>query len=227
MVDQEVLNSISSYTSKLLRKNFGKGPKSCQTIINHHFVVLYIRGFISPMEEVLMSQGQTSQVEKPRNVIINHVLEELTGVIHLSLNRDVEHYYHDWNFPNNSGVIIYVLNEEVNKENFKPTIDNSLLEHEVARISELVQKVPAHINVFPVFPTIYLVERSGILIPIEKALMEQGFKDELLITKDRLEKSYFHNYGKFKEIFNSEVTDIFIDWNTKEDKSLMAFILGN
>ncbi|WP_343221453.1 MULTISPECIES: Na-translocating system protein MpsC family protein [Ornithinibacillus] len=226
-MDQAVLNSISSYTSKLLRKNFGKGPKSCQTTINHQFVVMYIRGFISPMEEVLMSQGQTSQVEIARNVIINHVLEELTGVIQVSLDREVEHYYHDWNFPNNSGVIIYVLNEEIKKENINPKIDNSMLEREVARISDLVQKVPDHISVIPVAPTIYIVERRGILIPIEKALIDQGFKDELLITKDTLEKSYFHRYGKFREIFNSDIKDIFIDWNTKEDKAVMVFILGN
>ncbi|WP_241558969.1 Na-translocating system protein MpsC family protein [Oceanobacillus halophilus] len=226
-MDQNILNSISSYTSKLLRKNFGKGPKSCQTTVNHKFVVLYIRGFISPMEEVLISQGQTNQVTKARNVIINQVLEELTGVIQVSLNSEVEYYYHDWNFPNNTGNIIYVLNEEIRNENINSMIDNSLLEQEVARISELVQKVPDNINIYPVSSTIYLVGRIGILVPIEKALINKGFKDELLFTKDSLEKSYFHRYGKFKDIFKSDIKDIFIDWNTKEDKSLMAFILGN
>ncbi|WP_226669921.1 Na-translocating system protein MpsC family protein [Metabacillus litoralis] len=225
-MDQDKLNSISSLTSKLLRKNFGKGPKSCQSTICKQHLVIYVQGFISPMEEVLIQQGQQKQVEKARAVIIEHVLEELKGIIKVSLDREVEESYHDWNFPNNSGLIFFVLNEEIDQSCDDNGIYLKKLENEIARISELVQKVPNSIRVFPLSQSIYLVEREGILIPIEKALIAKGFAEELRITKDELEKSYFHRYGNFDEIFKNSIKDIFIDWNFKKDKSLMAFVFN-
>ncbi|MFD1735040.1 Na-translocating system protein MpsC family protein [Bacillus salitolerans] len=224
-MDQELLNSVSSYTSKLLRNNFGKGPQSCQSIMNKTHFVTYIRGFISPMEEVLMNRGQKIEVEKARNFIINHLLDELKGVIQVSLNREVQAYYQDWNFPNNSGILMYTFEEDEQIERGKPKIKSNVFEAEIARISKLVQKIPDEITIYEISPSIFLVERKGILIPIEKALIKRGFEEELILTKDTLEKEYFHRYGKFDEIFQHQVKDIFIDWDLKNDKSLMAFIL--
>ncbi|MFD2216671.1 Na-translocating system protein MpsC family protein [Metabacillus endolithicus] len=226
-MDQETLNMISSFTSKLLRKNFGKGPQSCQSTLCGKYLVTYIRGFISPMEEILIQQGQNNQVDKARTVIINHIIEELKGVVKITFDRDVEESYHDWNFPNNSGVIIFVMDDEVEKCASDQNVDFKRLETEVARLSQLVQKIPDQIYVYPLSSSLYLIERKGILIPIEKSLIKKGFAEELKITKDELEKTYFHRYGKFDDIFNTTIKDIFIDWNFKEDKSFVAFILGS
>jgi uncharacterized protein YbcI len=58
MIEQKKEDYISSYISKLLRKKFGRGPQSCQTTISKNHLVTYIRGFLSPMENVLLEQGQ-------------------------------------------------------------------------------------------------------------------------------------------------------------------------
>ncbi|WP_456277250.1 Na-translocating system protein MpsC family protein [Bacillus sp. AK128] len=224
-MEQDTLNLISSYASKLLRQNFGKGPQSCQTTINRNFVVVYIRGFISPMEEALLTQGQRNEVEKARNFIITPLMKELKGMVQITLDCEIEGIYHDWNFPNNSGVIIFIIDQEFNQALTDSTVNLSLLEKEVARISMLVQKIPDQIFITPISPTIYLIERVGILIRIEQSLIEKGFEEELKITKDELEKKYFHHHGKFHEIFNRSVRDIFIDWDLRDDKSMMAFIL--
>ncbi|MED4015777.1 Na-translocating system protein MpsC family protein [Sutcliffiella cohnii] len=231
-MSKDPLNFLSSYTSKLLRKNFGRGPQSCQTTLKNSHLVIYIKGFLSPMEEVLMQQGQRDQVDKARTIIIEHLIKELVGVIRLTIERDVEESYHDWNFPNNSGILMFKLKESEDvqeEEDIQDSIDDRVeleeLAQEVARISKLVQKVPEQIIVYPLSKTIYLLERKGLLVPIEKALIAKGYKEELKITKDELEKKYFHRHGKFNEIFLRPIKDIFIDWNLKEDKSLMGFIL--
>lgn len=226
MINQNKEEFISSYISKLLRKNFGKGPQTCRTTLSKNHLVTYIRGFLTPMEEILLQQGQNRYVDDIRAVIINHVLSEITGVVKVTLGVDVEEYYHDWNFPNNSGILIFVL-EEIIGQVSQTDIDMQRLESEVGRISYLVEKVPDHIYIYPISPTVYLVERSGILVPIEKALIEKGFEKELRFTKDELEKVYFHREGRFEDIFKKSIRDIFIDWNFKEDKSLMAFMLGS
>jgi uncharacterized protein YbcI len=215
---------ISSYISKLLRKKFGKGPQSCRTTVTGNHLVAYIRGFLTPMEDILLQQGQNKYVDSARTIIINHLLDEIKGVVQVTLDVEVEESYHDWNFPNNSGILIFVLGEEVGQV-IKEDIDSQRLELEIGRISMLVEKVPDNIHTYPISPSIYLIERKGILVQIEKALIANGFQRELRFTKDELEKSYFHRYGKFEDIFNKLVSDIFVDWNFKEDKSLMAFIL--
>ncbi|MGV3464359.1 MAG: Na-translocating system protein MpsC family protein [Heyndrickxia sp.] len=225
MVNPNLLENISSYTSKLLRKNFGRGPQSCHTTLCRNHLITYLQGFVSPMEEILLQQGQMQHVDVARSMILNHLLDELKGVVQVSLQVEVEEYYHDWNFPNNSGILIFCLEKELDVQ-YTTEIDIPTLEAEISRISYLVQKTPNEIHTFPISPSIYLIERKGILVQIEKALIEKGFQKELLFTKDELEKKYFHRDGRFADIFHSDVKDFFVSWNLKEDKSMMAFILN-
>jgi uncharacterized protein YbcI len=176
------------------------------------------------MEDILLEYGQNKYVDYARNVIITHLLDEIKGVVQVTLGVEVVEYYHDWNFPNNSGALIFLLDTEAGPE-YKADVDIQRVEMEVGRISFMVEKVPDQIKTYPISPSIYLIERNGILIQIEKALIEKGFEDELRFTKDELEKKYFHRYGRFEDIFNKSVMDIFIDWNFKSDKSMMVFIL--
>jgi uncharacterized protein YbcI len=225
MVEQKE-EYLSSYISKLLRKKFGRGPQSCHTTICRNHLVTYIRGFLTPMEDILLQQGQNKYVDHARAVIINHLLDEIKGVVQVTFEVDVEEYYHDWNFPNNSGILIFVLESEVRPPAMSE-FDLQRLEPEIGRISFLVEKVPDKIHTYPISPSIVLIERKGILVPIEKALINRGFQKELRFTKDQLEKTYFHRDGGFDQIFNKPVRDLFIDWDFKNDKSMMAFILHN
>ncbi|MCH1624257.1 Na-translocating system protein MpsC family protein [Ferdinandcohnia quinoae] len=223
---QEKIKYISSYTSKLLRNKFGRGPESCFAITADHFLVLNIRGFISPMEEVLLRERQDIQVDYARNIVINSILDELRGVIQVTLDTEVASFLHDWNFPNNTGVIIVILESSlIEMEKDQQNIDFSSLEAEVSRISYLVEKTPEEIYSYQISPKIFIVKRVGILVPIEKALIERGFRQELHVTKDSLEKGFLHKHGRFDQIFKQQVKDIFVDWDMKEDYSLICFIL--
>lgn len=226
MIDKTKLDYISSYTSKLLRNNFGRGPQSCQVYLNERYLIIYIRGFLAPMEEILLQRGHSKEVDYARKIIIHNLLEELKGVIQVSFEVVANEYYDDWNYPNNTGVIVFVLDEkEVEKQKVTPDLDIQKLEGEIGRISLMVEKVPNEIFTYRINPSVYIVERFGILIQIEKALIERGYEQELRFTKDELEKSYFHRHGRFDEIFKKETRDLFIDWNFAKDKSIMVFIL--
>jgi uncharacterized protein YbcI len=226
---QQKLMDISSLTSKLLRKNFGRGPESCYAFVNQRFLVLYIRGFLSPMESILLESGNRDQIDISRSIVMKNILVQLKGVLEIEFEQDVHDFYHDWNYPQNTGMITVMFEADIftndNNTVGEESPNFNLLLEEVGRISTLVQKMPETIDVYQITPKIYLIKREGILIEIEKALIKKGYDQTLFVTKDELEKSYFHRNGHFEDIFRQPVADIFVDWNFSEDNSMMCFVL--
>ncbi|HYK73483.1 MAG TPA: Na-translocating system protein MpsC family protein [Pseudoneobacillus sp.] len=223
---QEKLLSISNLTSKLLRKNFGRGPDSCHASVKYQFLIFYIRGFLSPMETILLESGNSKTIEISRNIVMKNILAQLRGVLELELDQDIVSFYHDWNYMNNTGIIMVEFESEImDDQRTEPFPQYQSLLEEVDRISILVEKSPEKMEAYQISEKYFLVKRFGILVPIEKALILKGFQEELLITKDELEKSYYHRDGRFETIFKQPVADIFVDWNVHEDNSMMCFIL--
>lgn len=225
---QQKLMDLSSLTSKLLRKSFGRGPESCFAYANGQFLIFYIRGFLSPLESTLLENGNSDNIEISRNIIMKTVLYQLKAIIELDFEQNVESFYHDWNYPQNTGMITVQFEGEIAKQNLQNIdrlIDLKLLTDEVERISILVQKRPERTEAFFISPKIYLVQRDGILVQIEKKLIEKGYENTLMVAKDELEKSYLHHDNRFEEIFNNPVADIFVDWDFSEDRSIICFVL--
>lgn len=219
---------ISSLTSKLLRKNFGRGPESCFAFANERFLVFYIRGFMSPLESTLLEHGNADHIDISRNIVMKTVLNQLKGILEMEFEQDIESFYHDWNYPQNTGMITVQFENIIAQfvdRNQVANIDLKPLIEEVDRISILVQKKPDKTEAYFISPKIFLVKRDGILVRIEKTLIEKGFEQTLKVTKDELEKSYLHHDGRFEEIFSNPVADIFVDWDFNEDNSFMCFVL--
>jgi uncharacterized protein YbcI len=127
---------------------------------------------------------------------------------------------------NNTGIIMVEFESNISvDQSIELLPQNHSLIEEVNRISILVEKSPEKIEAYQISSKLYLVKRIGILVPIEKALIAKGFHKELLITKDELEKSYYHRDGRFDTIFKQPVAYIFVDWNIHEDNSMMCFVL--
>ncbi|WP_257984304.1 DUF2294 domain-containing protein [Neobacillus cucumis] len=225
---QQKLNDISSLTSKMLRKNFGRGPESCSAFANDRFLVFYIRGFMSPLESTLLEHGNSDNIEISRDIVMKTVLNQLKGILELEFEQDIESFYHDWNYPQNTGMITIQFEgaiTELDYPNQGANVDLKLIIEEIERISILVQKRPEKTEAYFISPKIFLVKRDGILVRIEKALIAKGFEQTLLVTKDELEKSYLHRDGRFEEIFRNPVADIFVDWDFNEDRSITCFVL--
>lgn len=220
--------NISSLLSKLLRKNFGRGPDSCNAFAKNRFLVFYIRGFLSTMEKVLIENESIDNIIISRNIIMEKILMELKGILELDFQTDVTCIYHDWNYHKNTGIITVIFDQEV------PSIESEVgkfIEYkdfidEVERLSILIQKKPEKIEAFQINPRLYLVIRYGIFVPIEQRLIQKGHEQTLLIAKDELEKIYFYRNGHFDVIFNKSVIDIFVHWNIKENRSLTYLILS-
>ncbi|WP_167577770.1 Na-translocating system protein MpsC family protein [Ammoniphilus sp. YIM 78166] len=221
----EQLKHISSYTSKLLRQKFGKGPESCHASYGSRYIVLYLRKFICPMEEVLLAQNQYETVTHSRHTIIETILVELKGVIQVTMDVEVLEFYHDWSYENNNGIIVAYVQD--GQADFAPEEsdfpEKTALEQEVSRLSFQLQKLPGTIESFKISPKIYIVIRYETLVYIEKALIHKGYGKVLKITKNEYEKKLLHSDGRFEQIFGNKVTDIFCDEDFSLDKALTIF----
>lgn len=61
---KSVESEISGYISTLLRQNFGKGPTSVYVTLSGPFMTIHFRGFIAPMEKILLKKMKTTEFWK-------------------------------------------------------------------------------------------------------------------------------------------------------------------
>lgn len=97
---------------------------------------------------------------------------------------------------------------------------------EIISVSAQAQKTPEEVASYLINARTLLVIRNGILVPIEKQLIRQGLTDQLVIAKRALEKRLLHNNNNFEAILQTQVIEIFVDWNFELDKSVIVFILN-
>lgn len=219
--------AIASYIGKALQKHFGKGPTSVYVTFEPPFLTMSIRGFLMPFERILLSQKKEEQVEQTRELL----MQEFFLAVRLQLEHETEHqiseFYFDWNLIQKTGMLWCILDTKTPyKHSFSwpEEIDQQLFEKKVNHFSTRGQKEPDEINTFWLNNRTVLIERIGVFVEIEKALIQKGFKEELKIAKRPLERQLVRE-EHFEEILFQKITDIFTDWDFTQDKGYMVLTL--
>jgi len=217
---------LSSYISKILRDYFGKGPESVHVSLGKTFIIVYIRNFLSPTERVLMNQKQDESVQQTRDLVMQTLIPEIKAYIKIVTGMEIREFYYDWGLHNKSAMftgictdptsIDYPINEEfTGKED---------LINEIINLSSESEKKPEEIYACQLNPRSILVIRNGILVRIEKQLIRQGMQEQLKLAKRTLEKGLLHNNNHFEGILETNVIDIFVDWDFDLDKSVIVLV---
>lgn len=220
-------SKLANNFGKLLRDKFGKGPEAIHVTISRPYVLVYINGFMSAMEQVLLDQGQDMTVKKAREYLMKSLDPELRGQIKATTDMDIQHLYYDWNLNNQTGVLVGVSQELPGDESdTSATYEGKDEVHkEISRISEQAEKVPDEVFSYLLSPRALIVIRKGILVPIEKQLFSLGFDETLRIAKRHLEGNMLINSTHFTKVLNAVVQDVFVDWDFALDNSVISFIL--
>lgn len=95
---------LSSYISKILRDNFGKGPESVHVSLGKTFIIFYIRNFLSPTEKVLMNQKQDESVQQTRDLVMQTLIPEIKAYIKIVTGMEIRELYYDWGLHNKSAM---------------------------------------------------------------------------------------------------------------------------
>ncbi|WP_054707380.1 Na-translocating system protein MpsC family protein [Bacillus sp. JCM 19041] len=224
MEKTSIQSDIASYVGKLLRDHFGKGPSSVYVSINKPFVTLHIRGFLAPMERVLIAQQQELKVEEVRDHLMEELIPDLKVTLTSHLGESVKELFYDWSLENSSGMILCVLDNDQAIKGMQNYEEKEAIHEEVAHVSQLAEKLPIFVDSCFVNERTLLIKREGILVRIEKELIKNGFEEELKLTKKRLEKSLLLE-SNIHDLLQADIVDCYVDWDFEADSSYILFTL--
>jgi Uncharacterized conserved protein, COG5609 len=219
-------SELSGEIGRLLRKHFGKGPEAVFVTIASPYVIIYLRHFLSPIENMLLEENHTMTVEEIRDKMMRKLNAQIIGLIHSVTGLPIKEFYYDWSFENGSGLLVGV--EEKAEKFFEYNYSNRReIEALVAKISAEAEKHPDVTYSHMLNERTLIVIREGILVKIEEQLIELGFEEALTLAKRKLEKKLlFQEKSVFKHLLQKDITEIFVSWDFILDKSIIVFILS-
>ncbi|WP_411343740.1 Na-translocating system protein MpsC family protein [Paenibacillus sp. WLX1005] len=219
---KSIITQTTSYTTKLLRNRFGKGPESVSIYLNKNCMVFHLKNFISPVEKFLLSQEEEQAFRYTRDLLMKSLLPELRSFLQNQLHMEVLDWYYDWGLYHASGVIIALLGKDMSSA---ADYDNKVLIHErIIEATSALQKPPDDIDSWWINSRMLFIFRRGVTILLEKEFISLGYEHMLRMTKDRLEKKLLENHVGIQSIVGKKVADIYVDWNFEQDHSMIVYL---
>lgn len=217
---------LASSIGKILRDHFGKGPESIFVTMSRPYVTIYLRNFLTPMEQALIDEKHELTVEETRDKLMHRLTPELKELIKNVSGMEITEFYYDWTLANASGIFVGIGAEDAFPPDF--SYPGSIkVELEVSNVSKIAEKAPSQIFSHQLNDRTLIVIRKGILVEIEKMLIELGFEEPLTISKRKLEKGLLYQRKElFEEYLDVQIDDIFVNWDFILDKSTIVFILN-
>lgn len=223
--EKTVQSEIGGYISMLLRKHFGKGPTSVYVSIKKPYIVIHFRGFVAPMEAVLLKQNEWKRVLETRDLLFHELKDDISANIWRLAKMKISEFYADWNLDQETGLLIGVIAEE-KEETFEwpEQIDRADFEERIIKASERAEKKPGTLQIYWLNDRTLLIKKTEILVGIENALIAEGYSEILKIVKRPLERRLLIE-AKPEQALGREISEIFLDWNFKEDIGYVVFLL--
>ncbi|WP_150273408.1 Na-translocating system protein MpsC family protein [Paenibacillus tepidiphilus] len=221
MSTTELTSQLSSYTGRLLRERFGKGPESVHASIGKQCIALHIRNFIGPVERFLLNKEEEQAFRYTRELLMKSLLPELAAYLKEHMAIEVGELFYDWGIHNASGIIVALLKSEETSVDHYAGRDQ--VHTQISDVSRKVQKEPEFIDSWWLGPRTLIIKREGILIPLEKELINLGYENTLKTTKRKMEKRYLEDTTTIAPMLGKELSDIYVDWDFDRDTSVIAY----
>ncbi|PLR94852.1 Na-translocating system protein MpsC family protein [Bacillus sp. T33-2] len=217
---------LGSFVGRLLREHFGKGPGAVFATIANPYVTIYVKDFLTPIENKLINKGQNTYVEKLRDMLMETLISEIKIFISVNIGMEIKEFYYDWNLESHSGMFVGISTKE-NVHLPGKTYDNQEEVHtEIILVSEEAEKKPGAVHSYLLNPRTLVIVREKVLISIERELIFLDFQDTLILAKRNLEKRLIHNHKeKFELYLNAQLENAFVMWDFNLDNSVAVFIL--
>ncbi|MGH2317677.1 Na-translocating system protein MpsC family protein [Planococcus sp. SE5232] len=217
---------ISHYIEKFLDEHFGEKPEQVSVTLRPPFLLIHLDGFILPSEKMFVEKGQWNKVLEIRDLLIDSVKADLLTGLQAYSNGKLTNLYADWNLSKRSGMLIATMEKDNLQEEFPwpKRVDEDTLREIILLNSMTTQRIPDQTNFYWLSDQVLLIERIGILIDIEKKLVENGVTKELRLAKRPLELRITQLFN-LESILNGQVLDLFVDWDFQREVSYLVLLL--
>ncbi|WCT56707.1 Na-translocating system protein MpsC family protein [Paenibacillus kyungheensis] len=219
---KKIINQATSYTTKLLRNRFGKGPEAVSIYLCEQCIVLHLKNFLSPVEKFLLSQEKEQAFRYTRELIMKSMLPELRNFLTQQLDLKVVDLYYDWGMYNASGVIVGLLDYDLYSQSEDYKGKEQLHEYIMKATTEL-QKPPTWIDSWWINSKTLFILRKGTTILLEKELISMGYEHMLRMTKGKIEKALLEQETNLEPLFNKKIADLYVDWSFENDHSMIMY----
>ncbi|WP_394119884.1 Na-translocating system protein MpsC family protein [Planococcus donghaensis] len=224
--EQNSLSTTIHYIETFLEEHFGGKPAQLEITLRPPFLLVHLTGFLLPSEEILLEKGRARQVRETRDILVRSVKNELLKGFEDHLGLYTDDLYADWNLTKQNGLLIITLKKENDEPDFlwPQNVNQDTLKEIIILNSIRTQKQPDQTNFYWLNEYTLLIERIGVLVDIEKQLIQNGITEELRFAKRPLEYRIIELFN-LQSILKSPVEDLFVDWNFQKDVSYMVLLL--
>ncbi len=222
-----IQSEIGGYVSTLIREHFGKGPTSVFVIVKPPFVVVHVRGFLSPTEKILLQKNEIRRVLEIRELLFEELKPDICTALSEVSGKEVETFYYDWHLESQTGMLLGVMSARDATANFDwlSEADPDALQKSVVEASRKAEKKPESTELFWLNDRTLLIKRVGFLVEIERELIYNGLVKELKQVKRPLEKRLLLKETSFPGLLGRDVKEIFLDWEFSIDTSYILVLL--
>ncbi|WP_022794697.1 Na-translocating system protein MpsC family protein [Marinococcus halotolerans] len=207
---------------KLLQRNFCKGPNSIEVILSPPYLIIYLQGFLAPMEESLLDQGQYDSVEKCRMTTFRYLQPSLEEIMQTELDFHSTHMYLDWDFTHSSCMLLLV--EEGSCSLTSPPLNFSGEKSSAA--SPLLPSETTGMHEWQAWGWIddhaLLARQKNIVTPFEQAMIpEHGTRLAERHRADAERKAIQHAVGD--QSFQYSLKDVFVTGSLEDSHRYVLF----
>ena len=225
----EVQSTVSRYISASLRDHFGKGPTSAFVTLSSGFITIHLRGFLSPSEKILLKQERHNLILEMRDLLLEELKPDIRFQLLKSADFEASYIFADSDLEKQTCLILaeakqLPAGETAFHSNWPDSVDKDAFRQVINEMSEKAQKRPEQTELYWLSDRTILVKRVGILVEIEKALIANGYSEELKISKRPLESELLDK-PRLERILDRKIDETFLDWDFEEDVGYIVFTL--
>ncbi len=218
-----IMPLVEQTISTLFEENFGKLPDTVRVSANEKCLIIRLEGFLGDTVKTMISENSYGALSSTRELIVGYMLSRLGDTLQTEFDLSAAHFYYDWHDEDLSCIISVILREDEHYALDDHYAEKEKIHDQIRELTARVEKVPHKLHSFWVENDYLVVIRRGLLIDLEKALLEDGHEEALRRAKRKVEKYQLAENARVSDIIGRKLEGVYLDWAFEADSSMLVY----